>query len=259
MHPFPVPLLFLKIKQETEERKMKVELGKIGSVRQGVVLNRVKGKNGEPEENYPLLTIGRLLQEEEGASTEEQATVSVAESKKSSLKLAKEGMILIGLTSFHRAVVLTKEKEGMVIPSNFLILEFPGGIMDAHYFAWYFNESPEMESLKESIIHGEGKVKVLSIQQIRSIKIEVPDLVTQMAVGNLYSLQLKKSRIWRQILRLEMQNLTVRMGRVCEPVQMDNTDERGTETTVTLKKLYTELRMIEDKMNIYEKELELFL
>ena len=80
-----------------------------------------------------------------------------------------------------------------------------------------------------------------------------------MAVGNLYSLQLKKSRIWRQILRLEMQNLTVRMGRVCEPVQMDNTDERGTETTVTLKKLYTELRMIEDKMNIYEKELGLFL
>lgn len=234
---------------------MKAKLGKIGSIKQGVVLSRVKGRNGEPEKVFPLLTIGRLLQEEEGIPAEGQTEVSVAQSKESNLKLAREGMILIGLTSFHRAAVLTKEQEGMVIPSNFLILEFPGGIMDAHYFAWYFNENPRMKEQKSRIIHGEGKVKVLSIQEIRQMEVEIPDLVTQMAIGNLYSLQQKKSRTWKKILRMEMQDLTARMELLGKK---ENSQNRDTKWSHPLKDLYSEVGIIEEKIRIYEKELELF-
>lgn len=230
---------------------MKVELGKIGHIRQGVVLNRVKGKAGEPAQTFPILTIGCLLREEEGIFQEEQPVVCVAQSRRAALKLAEEGMILIGLTSFHRAVVLTKEKEGMVIPSNFLILEFPGGIMDAHYFAWYFNESSEMKLQKENIIHGEGKVKVLSIQQIRGLKMEIPDLVTQMAIGNLYALQQRKACLWKQILRLEMKDLTTRM----ELIGKSDTEQNAeTQWNAPLNELYTQLHNIDNKIPIYEKE-----
>lgn len=127
--------------------------------------------------------------------------------------------------------------------------------MDAHYFAWYFNENPRMKEQKSRIIHGEGKVKVLSIQEIRQMEVEIPDLVTQMAIGNLYSLQQKKSRTWKKILRMEMQDLTARMELLGKK---ENSQNRDTKWSHPLKDLYSEVGIIEEKIRIYEKELELF-
>lgn len=193
---------------------MKVELGKISSITHGVVLNRVKPKGTEKEEQFPVLTIKQLLLEEEGESMEEPVYMTAAASKRDNLRFAKEGTIVIGLTSFHQAAVLTKEHEGMVIPSNFLILEFPGGIMDPYYFAWYFNEHPEMKELRRIAIQGDSKVKVLSIQVVRKLTIECPNLVTQMSIGNLYCLQKEKERLWKEKLKLEMMVLTDRMKKL---------------------------------------------
>lgn len=235
---------------------MKVELGKIGSITHGVVLNRVKTSNMEEAEKYPLLTISHLLQEEEGMIPDHDIDFPVSTSKLSGLRLAKEGMIVIGLTSFHKAVVLTKEHEGMIISSNFLILEFPGGIMDPHYFAWYFNEHPEMKKLRETVISGEGKVKVLSIRLIRELKIQIPDLVTQMAVGNLYSLQIKKERLWKEKLRLEKDTLSIQMtGLTLGHDEKESSYESMMERQ---KVIEAELTDIEKKKKIYEAELELF-
>lgn len=192
---------------------MKVELGKISTITHGVVLNRVKAKEGEKEERFPLLTIRQLLLEEEGELPEETAYMTAASQKVSSLRFAKKGTIVIGLTSFHQAAVLCDTHEGMVIPSNFLILEFPGGVMDPYYFAWYFNEHPEMKQLRKIAIQGDNKVKVLSIQVIRKLTIECPDLVTQMAIGNLYRLQMEKERLWKEKLRLERMILSEKMER----------------------------------------------
>lgn len=193
---------------------MKVELGKIGMINHGVVLNRVKPKGTEKSEQFPVLTIKQLLLEEEGELLESPVFMTAGESKKSSLRFAREGTIVIGLTSFHRAAVLGKKHEGLVIPSNFLILEFPGGIMDPNYFAWYFNEHPQMKKMREIAIQGDGKVKVLSIQVVRKLTIECPDLVTQMSIGNLYSLQKEKERLWKEKLRLEMAVLTEEMKKL---------------------------------------------
>lgn len=190
---------------------MKVELGKISTINHGVVLNRVKPKAGQEGMEFPVLTIRQLLQEEEGEAVEHLPCMTAAMDKIGHLRLAKEGTIVIGLTSFHQAAVLTKKQEGMVIPSNFLILEFPGGIMDPYYFAWYFNEHPAMKEMRQIAIQGDNKVKVLSIQAIRKITIDCPDLVTQMSIGNLYCLQKEKERLWKEKLKLEMLVLTEKM------------------------------------------------
>lgn len=232
---------------------MKVELGKIGSITHGVVLNRVKSKDPERTSFHPLLTISRLLQEEEGLTPDQDMDFPVAADRVSGLKLAKEGMIVIGLTSFHKAAVLTKDHEGMIISSNFLILEFPGGIMDPHYFAWYFNEHPEMKKMRETVINGEGKVKVLSIRLIRELKIHVPDLVTQMAIGNLYSLQVKKERLWKEKLRLEKEMLFIRMTAMTK----ESVDEESYDANRMTRQEFIERQLseIEKKKKIYEEEL----
>ena len=239
---------------------MKVELGKIGSISHGVVLNRVKAKHLEQAKRYPLLTISRLLQEEEGEKPQQEMDFPVEETKISSLKLAKEGMIVIGLTSFHKAVVLTKEHEGMIISSNFLILEFPGGIMDPHYFAWYFNEHPKMRELQKTVMNGEGKVKVLSIRLIRELMIQVPDLVTQMAVGNLYALQNQKESLWKEKLRLEKEILSLRMTALTSVENEKNDfisgffDQNMLERQSLIERQLTE---IEKKKNMYAEEMKL--
>ncbi|MDO4555253.1 MAG: hypothetical protein Q4B70_08940 [Lachnospiraceae bacterium] len=193
---------------------MKVELGKIGSFTHGAVLSRIKPKGTEEGIELPVLTIRQLLLEEEGESPEQQAYTKVSQKKRNALPLAREGMIVIGLTSFHKAVVLTAQHKDLIIPSNFLILEFPGGIMDANYFAWYFNEHPGMKQMCQIAIQGDSKVKVLSIHVIRKLTIDCPDLVTQMAVGNLYRLQRQKDRLWKEKLRLEMRILTEQMRQI---------------------------------------------
>ena len=235
---------------------MKVELGKIGSITHGVVLNRVKSTSHDEAVLFPLLTISRLLQEEEGLAPEQDIKFPVSKNKVSNLRLAKAGMIVIGLTSFHKAAVLTAEHEGMIISSNFLILEFPGGIMDPHYFAWYFNEHPDMKRMRETVINGEGKVKVLSIRLIRELKISVPDLVMQMSIGNLYALQVEKERLWKEKLRLEKDILSVHMTKITA-ANMENQEtleKMGKRQCVIDEKLSE----IEQKKNIYEDELKLF-
>ena len=234
---------------------MKVELGRIGSIQHGVVLNRVRPKEGEQVIWYPLLTISRLLQEEKGETPDETPMVPVGASKTESLKIAKEGMILVGLTSFHKAVVLSKEHEGMLISSNFFILEFPGGIVDPHYFAWYFNEHPYMEEKKAAAMKMDGKVKVLSIRLVRNLEIEVPSLVSQMAIGNLYALQLKKDRMWKEKLILEQKKLTSFLVHSSDG-RMEFLEEKTEEK---IKELEQELLEIEKKKVLYEQELKLFL
>ena len=231
---------------------MKVELGKIGSITHGVVLNRVKPKAGEDEVLYPLLTISRFLQEEEGKKPDKAPVVSVGVSKKDGLRIGKEGMVLVGLTSFHRAVVLSKEHEGMLISSNFLILEFPGGIMDPHYFAWYFNEHPIMKEKKEYAIQGDGKVKVLSIRLVRNMEIEIPSLVSQMSIGSLYSLQLQKERLLKAKMKLEQKDLTYK---ILEQTEKKHFSMR-IETEENIRVLEQKISNIEKRRNIYEQELE---
>lgn len=237
---------------------MRVELGKIGSISHGVVLNRVKAKNMENAKKYPILTIRRLLQEEEGMTPDQEMDFPVDGEKVPSLKLAKKGMIVVGLTSFHKAAVLTKEHEGMIISSNFLILEFPGGIMDPHYFAWYFNENYKMRQLLESVMNDQGKIKVLSIRLIRELLIYVPDLVTQMAIGKLYGLQLQKERLWKEKLRLEKEMMSARMTAFIKEDREE--EEICVEPALTMgrqEELRKQLEEIEEKRKIYEAEMQL--
>lgn len=190
---------------------MELLLEQISQITHGVVLNRIKSKVPTEGIQYPILSISQLLDEENGIMNTEVPTVFVNQSKVGNLNLAKEHSIVIGLTSFHRAAVLEKHHEGKVIPSNFVSIEFHNGIMDPYYFAWYFNEHPEIQKQKEMAIQGNSSVKVLSIHMIRQLMIECPDLATQMSIGKLYYYQKRKQLLMLEKMRLENSVLTEEM------------------------------------------------
>lgn len=182
---------------------MELLLEQISQITHGVVLNRVKPKVQSEGVEYPILSISQLLDEENGIRNSEVPTVLVDKKKVGNLNLAKEHSIVIGLTSFHRAAVLGKQHEGKIIPSNFVSIEFRNGIMDPYYFAWYFNEHPEIRNQRLIAIQGNSSVKVLSIHMIRQLSIECPDLSTQMSIGKLYYYQKRKQLLLNEKMKLE--------------------------------------------------------
>ena len=114
------------------------------------------------------------------------------------------------LTSFPD-LVLEKQHEGKIIPSNFVSIEFRDGIMDPYYFAWYFNEHPEIRLQRDIAIQGNSSVKVLSIHMIRQLMIECPDLATQMSIGKLYYYQKRKQLLLMERMKLEKSVLSEEM------------------------------------------------
>ena len=183
--------------------RVELRLEQISKITHGVVLNRIKSKIQNEGIEYPILTISQLIDEENGVSDYEISSVFVDPKKVGNLNLVKEHSVVIGLTSFHRAVVLEKQHVGKIITSNFVSIEFRDGIMDPYYFAWYFNEHPEIEKQRLIAIQGNSSVKVLSIHMIRRLSIVCPDLSTQMAIGKLYYYQNRKQLLLMEKLRLE--------------------------------------------------------
>lgn len=187
---------------------MELRLEQISQITHGVVLNRIKPKVQGAGKEYPILSISQLLDEEKGLTESEIPTTFVEDKKIDNLILAKENSIVIGLTSFHRAAVLGKQHVGKIIPSNFVSLEFKNGIMDPYYFAWYFNEHPDIKAQRSIAIQGNSSVKVLSIHMIRQLTMECPDLATQMSIGKLYYYQKRKQLLLRERMRLEEDLMT---------------------------------------------------
>ena len=195
---------------------MELRLEQISTITHGVVLNRIKPRIPSEGIEYPLLSISQLLDEDNGIRDYEVPKALVEPKKVKNLNLAKENSIVIGLTSFHQAAVLGSHHVGKIIPSNFVSIDFHNGIMDPYYFAWYFNEHPDILKQRQIAIQGNSSVKVLSIHMIRQLMIECPDLATQMAVGKLYYYQKKRQLLMMEKLRLEASVLTEEMKRHLE-------------------------------------------
>lgn len=191
------------IQKRVRGRTVELKLEQISEITHGVVLNRIKPKVDADGVEFPILSISQLLDEENGITDSEIPTVLVDKKKVDKLILAEENSIVIGLTSFHRAAVLGKQHAGKIIPSNFVCIKFNDGIMDPHYFAWYFNEHPQIKDQRQIAIQGNSSVKVLSIHMIRQLDIECPDLATQLSIGKLYHLKRKRDLLLAERMKLE--------------------------------------------------------
>ena len=118
-----------------------MKLEKIGKLSIGWTLSRIEAKPGEDFQEFELFTMQELSKETGNHDVNIQSQfIKVAEKRLKDLTLSKQGMVVIGLTSY-KAFVITKAYENRVIPSNFAYLQCDEGI-DPDYVAWYFNEHP---------------------------------------------------------------------------------------------------------------------
>lgn len=178
-----------------------MKLEKIGKLSIGWTLSRIEAKPGEEFQEFELFTMQELSKETGNHDVNIQSQfIKVAEKRLKDLTLSKQGMIVIGLTSY-KAFVITKAYENRVIPSNFAYLQCDEGI-DADYVAWYFNEHPQIQ--KQLTLATQGSIiRALSVQMLRELTIEIPTLSVQQKLGSIYQLKNQRQKLINEKQKLE--------------------------------------------------------
>ena len=167
----------------------------LGKVNHGLIISRITARPDEQKEEIPLFTIQDLnIETKSYESKIENKTVSVSKENFDKELLAKENMVVIGLT-VHKACVINKNYVGKIIPSNFAYVYLDESKIDLNYFTWYFNEHPNIKKQLQIASQGSMGIMAISIQMLRELEIELPDIKVQKQIGKVYELRLRKEKI----------------------------------------------------------------
>ena len=178
-----------------------MKLEKIGKLSIGWTLSRIEAKPGEDFQEFELFTMQELSKETGNYDVNIQSQfIKVAEKRLKDLTLSKQGIVVIGLTSY-KAFVITKAYENRVIPSNFAYLQCDEGI-DPNYVAWYFNEHPQIQKQLTLTMQG-SIIRALSVQMLRELTIEIPPLSVQQKLGSIYRLKSQRQKLINEKQKLE--------------------------------------------------------
>ena len=171
-----------------------MKLEKLGKVNHGLTISRITAKPDEPQEEIPLFTMQDLNIEMGSYDLKsESKTVSVSKENFDKDLLSKEKMVIVGLTA-HKAYIIESHHVGKVIPSNFAYMYLDESKVDLNYFTWYFNEHSNIKRQLQIATQGSMGIMALSVQMLRELDIELPNIQTQIKIGRIYELRRKKEK-----------------------------------------------------------------
>lgn len=172
----------------------------------GTVIKRFEAEEPENAQTFQVLTLkdfNEALGEPYRGSADKQL-MHVEKNDISKLTLVDGERMVIHLLT-QKAVVLSKNCDGYVIPSNFVKVELDEDIY-ASYFEWYFNNHPTIQ--RQIAMLSQGSVlTTFSLKQLKDIEIEVPPMEKQQIIGDIYALRKQKALLSEKVLELENQLL----------------------------------------------------
>lgn len=174
---------------------MGLKLEKLGKVNHGLTISRITAKPDELQEDISLFTIQDLNIETGNYDLKsEDKVVSVSKENFDKNLLSEENMVVIGLT-VHKAYVIEGHHVGKIIPSNFAYMYLNEKEIDLNYFVWYFNEYPNIKKQLQVASQGSMGIMAISVQMLRELEIELPDIEIQRKIGKVYDLRRKKEKL----------------------------------------------------------------
>lgn len=181
-----------------------MKLKDIANVVQGVNFARVETNETDPNAIEQKLLTLREFNETIGLpyrlGQDKKTSIWVPKEKCEKLTFTKEGVVIIHLLS-QTAAMIPKKYEGILIPSNFVLLEFYQQV-DAKFMEWYFNEHPLIR--RQLMISTQGtSVSALSINMLREMEVSLPPLETQKVIGKMTGIFKKKKKLMQERMHLE--------------------------------------------------------
>lgn len=121
-------------------------------------------------------------------------------------KITKAGDIIMKLTTPYEACLVTKEDEGLLVPSFCAIINnFSKGVMKEYVLA-YLNSDVCQTQLK-ALITGASNTLVLSVGHIKKIMLPIPELSIQSEISSIYMNEIEKINLLEKIIKLEKEYL----------------------------------------------------
>lgn len=184
---------------------MSTKLSNLSEISLGTILTRVKPKS-ELQSFKQISTISMqelsyICGKDDSPFDEIISKIDIEKVDK--CLLTKENDIVIGLSS-QMAMVITKERADSLLLSNFCLVRVNDtNLLDPYYFAWLFNENSIMKHQLTSSMQGQSYVKMITLDVIRDLDLDLPPINKQILIGKIYYQSIRKNRYERRLIELK--------------------------------------------------------
>ncbi len=176
---------------------MKRKLQDISSIRTGLVLNRYKFTS-KSKEMYSYKQIG--LRCFTPSIFLDKNKVEVFESKRpiEDKYFTKEGDVLVRLRAPMSAVYITRETEGLLIPSLLAVVRVNDSSIDPSYLAYYLNTRHVKRVLSKEI---KGtSIPMIKTGDIETLELVAPSITKQKRLVSLLDLAQKEQDLLQKLI-----------------------------------------------------------
>lgn len=128
--------------------------------------------------------------------------------------LAQKGDVVISLIH-GKAVRVSAENAGRILGNNYVKVDVDDSQINATWFLWHFNESPEGRRQRIQATQGSTVVQRIAVNELKNFTITLPPLAQQKAMGGLY-LAAREKRFYQQRIAAlsEQQTLSLLSGMI---------------------------------------------
>lgn len=179
------------------------KLSEIAEITQGNILTRIKpGSQFDETVEFDSISMQELSYiVGQSDILEKSSKVKVLKEKESSCVLTKQNDIVVGLSS-RKAFVIDETRSNNLLLSNFALIRIlDTNILDPHYFCWLLNEDLQFQKYIDQKMQGSANVIILSINNVKDMELELPDIEKQKMIGEIYELGRQRDRLSKTILK----------------------------------------------------------
>lgn len=96
-----------------------------------------------------------------------------------------------------KAVRVSAKNAGRILGNNYVKVDVDASQIDATWFLWHFNESPEGRRQRIQATQGSTVVQRIAVNELKNFTVTLPLLAQQKAMGGLY-LAAREKRFYQQ-------------------------------------------------------------
>lgn len=173
----------------------------------GQIISRIEAKNISEKYDTMKVLVPKAISNGR-VNKEELAEVDV-KIDVDPKRITRAGDIVMKLSTPYDACLITKEDEGLLVPSFCAIINnVPEDMILKEYLLSFLNSKACLMQIK-TIVTG-STMAILSVGQIKKISVPVPVLFTQDEIGDRYLQDMEKIRLLERIVKLEKEYLDSR-------------------------------------------------
>lgn len=168
----------------------------------GQITSRVEDKSGASNESINVL-IPKAISH--GSVEHKNLGDLIIKGELDPKKVTQEGDIVIKLSTPYDACIITKDDEGLLVPSFCAIIRCYEENIDKGYLVAYLNSDVCSSQIK-NLVSG-ASMAILSTGTLKKVNLIIPNLDRQKELSKNYLNTLRKEQLLNKIIELEYEKL----------------------------------------------------